>query len=794
MKKVHLIHHTHWDYEWYFTENESQVQLNYHVNELLDYINSNQVTNYHLDGQTSIIESWLKDNPDLELKLKQEIENKNIFTGPWYTQSDQFLVRAQSLNKNLELGMEKTKELGGTVDYAYVVDAFGQNLDLINIYLENNINKLVFWRGVDPKKIKQTRFIWEHNEQQIEVINLPYGYYYGYLLNDYQELEKFIKKFEHEFPEDQIVVPIGGDQRAVDYQINQLVTKYNQEQTEYQFVVSNYQNLFAEEPKQPLNIFNGEMLNGARSKIHRSISSTRVDHKQLNNYCENLLIHQVMPLVVMAGELGLNTNQTMIDNLWRELLKNHTHDSICGCNSDITNYHITNRYQTVIEKAESIIDYLVRKITEANAQANQLFVYNTLSFTRNIQQQYLINTKDADFKIINNNDEVPYQIIKQEHVYHGSLTMDNFNPEMYHYETLVEFKLEVQGFGLEQLTIIENEKVTSSEFQVPDLQSELNNFSLVFSSDAGDNYDYSPGEDNQIIECLANTAKQVTKNQFSLKVMLPEDEEAWKTMTNLIEHELLISLSKEKEIVNYQIEFINKVKEFRMQVKWLNPITKDYHYAEGPFSLQKRLNIDSNINNWQNDGWAEEPTSIYPVINTINFNNDCNIILNGTKEYQVNDNYLYITLMRSINYLGKPNLKRRPGKASGQEFKWVETPDSQMLGKITFKFAYFKSKKTIEIKKVAQSIQNQYCYYQIQDYNRFTGRLKYFTSNINRNLKIKEQQIINLNLPDQLLLLSISKRNSGYQLEVLNCSNQAINYRNQLIVGKQYKKIYLEEL
>ncbi len=794
MKKVHLIHHTHWDYEWYFTENESQVQLNYHINELLDYINNNQVSNYHLDGQTSIIESWLKDNPNLESKLKQEIESGNIFTGPWYTQSDQFLVRAQSLNKNLELGIEKTKELGGTIDYAYVVDAFGQHPDMINIYLENNINKLVFWRGVDPKQIKQTRFLWEHNKQQIEVINLPYGYYYGYLLNDYQGLEQFIKKFEAEFPEDQIIVPIGGDQRAVDYQINQLVEKYNQEQSEYQFVVSNYQDLFAEEPKQPLKVFKGEMLNGVRSKIHRSISSTRADHKQLNNYCENLLIHQVMPLGVMAGELGLDTSQSMIDNLWRELLKNHAHDSICGCNSDITNYHITNRYQTVIEKAESIIDYLVRKITEANAQANQLYVYNTLSFKRNLHQQYLINTKDVDFKIINNDNEVPYQIIKQEHVYHGSITMADFNPEMYHYETIVEFELEVQGFGLKQLTIIENAKKISFEPEIIDLKSELNNFSLVFTSDAGDNYDYSPGNDNQMLEYLANTAKEVVKNQFSLKVMLPQDEESWKTMTNLIEHEVLISLSKEGDIVNYQIDFINKVKEFRMQVKWLESITKDYHYAEGPFSFQKRLNIDTNINSWKNDGWAEEPTSIYPVINTVNFNRDCNIILNGTKEYQISDNYLYITLMRSINYLGKPNLKRRPGKASGQEFKWVETPDSQMLGEISFKFAHFKSERAIEIKKVVQSIQNQYCYYQTQEYNRFTGRLKYFTSNINNNLIIKQQQIIDLNLPEEILLLSICNQKGGYQLEVLNCSNQVINYRNQLLMGNQYKKIYLEEL
>ena len=35
-KNAYIYHHTHWDNEWYFTEEDSNIQLVYHMKELLD--------------------------------------------------------------------------------------------------------------------------------------------------------------------------------------------------------------------------------------------------------------------------------------------------------------------------------------------------------------------------------------------------------------------------------------------------------------------------------------------------------------------------------------------------------------------------------------------------------------------------------------------------------------------------------------------------------------------------------------------------------------------------------------
>ncbi|MFK5281434.1 hypothetical protein ACI3PL_17920, partial [Lacticaseibacillus paracasei] len=51
MQKVHVIAHTHWDFEWYFTRQQARVQFAYHMAEVLQALADNQLDSYLLDGQ-----------------------------------------------------------------------------------------------------------------------------------------------------------------------------------------------------------------------------------------------------------------------------------------------------------------------------------------------------------------------------------------------------------------------------------------------------------------------------------------------------------------------------------------------------------------------------------------------------------------------------------------------------------------------------------------------------------------------------------------------------------------------
>ena len=68
-RKVHVIHHTHWDFEWYFTANESLVQLAYHLDEVMQALEQQQISYYLLDGQMSILDDYLTSFPEQKERL-----------------------------------------------------------------------------------------------------------------------------------------------------------------------------------------------------------------------------------------------------------------------------------------------------------------------------------------------------------------------------------------------------------------------------------------------------------------------------------------------------------------------------------------------------------------------------------------------------------------------------------------------------------------------------------------------------------------------------------------------------
>ena len=58
MKQIHVVAHTHWDFEWYFTRQEAKVQFAFHMDEVFAALENNDLNYYVLDGQMSILEDY----------------------------------------------------------------------------------------------------------------------------------------------------------------------------------------------------------------------------------------------------------------------------------------------------------------------------------------------------------------------------------------------------------------------------------------------------------------------------------------------------------------------------------------------------------------------------------------------------------------------------------------------------------------------------------------------------------------------------------------------------------------
>ncbi|MEJ4455507.1 alpha-mannosidase, partial [Enterococcus faecium] len=141
MKKVSVVAHTHWDFEWYFTRQDARVQFAYHMDEVLAALASNQLDYYLLDGQMAIIDDYLQSDPDQSAVMRKFIKAGRLFVGPWYTQIDEMVTTGESIVRNLQQGIKLSAELGGTMPIGYLPDSFGQGQDMPKIYNGFGIDK-----------------------------------------------------------------------------------------------------------------------------------------------------------------------------------------------------------------------------------------------------------------------------------------------------------------------------------------------------------------------------------------------------------------------------------------------------------------------------------------------------------------------------------------------------------------------------------------------------------------------------------------------------------------------------
>jgi alpha-mannosidase len=76
----------------------------------------------------------------------------------------------------------------------------------------------------------------------------------------------------------------------------------------------------------------------------------------MNRECEMLLENGAEPLSVMASTVGKEYPKDMLRYAWKSLMKNHPHDSICGCSCDEVNAEVKSRFDRSNQAAKAVID------------------------------------------------------------------------------------------------------------------------------------------------------------------------------------------------------------------------------------------------------------------------------------------------------------------------------------------------------------------------------------------------------------------------------------------------------
>jgi mannosylglycerate hydrolase len=756
MKKVHIVPHMHWDREWYFSTEESRILLVNNMEEILEMLENNPDYPYYvLDGQTSILEDYFAVKPENKERVKKLVQAGKLIIGPWYTQTDEMVVGGESIVRNLLYGMKDCTEFGAPMKIGYLPDSFGQSSQMPQILNGFDIQYSIFWRGTSERHgTDKTEFYWESDDGSKVLVQLfPLGYAIGkYLPEDEAKLQERIDKYftvlDRGATTENIILPNGHDQMPIQKNIFTIIEKLQGLYPDREFFLSKYENVFAEIKKNPaLPTLQGEFLDGKYMRVHRSIYSTRMDIKAANARIENKITNVLEPLAAIAYSLGFEYHHGLIELIWKEIMKNHAHDSIGCCCSDKVHREIMNRFFLAEEKTDQLIEHYKRKITDSiNTERNEdrLTAFNLLPYERKDVVTTTVITKLNSFTLDDGEGKsIPFEVLNKEIMDPGLIDRQivhygNYDP-FFQYTIQLQDSIPAMGYKTYFVvdaeshmgnTLVEKDTVETDYYVISvnpngtlkiydkELEKEFDQvLRLENGGDDGDEYDFSPLADETLIysdnvQAEVKLAQNAYEAQIDITVKLdvPGDLEKRKndTVDRFVDVHWKVRIPNHQPILKVEVEIDNQAKDHRLRILIPTGIASSFSVADNQFGFIKRDVYDSAMDYWKEEGWDERPDSIYPMLSFAGLSDNehgVSVLTNSTREFEiVGDSYdtIAITLFRSVGVLGKEEMLRRPGRPSGIK---LPTPDSQMLGKLELDFAittHKRSTTTANIGRIAK--------------------------------------------------------------------------------------------
>ena len=97
--KIGVVHHTHWDREWYQSFEAMQIRLRDAIRSIVEMIENGAIGCFYLDGQTCVLDDYREIVTEEEFgKLEELIRRGKIQVGPWYVLADEFLCPPEAVS------------------------------------------------------------------------------------------------------------------------------------------------------------------------------------------------------------------------------------------------------------------------------------------------------------------------------------------------------------------------------------------------------------------------------------------------------------------------------------------------------------------------------------------------------------------------------------------------------------------------------------------------------------------------------------------------------------------------
>lgn len=727
---VHIISHTHWDREWFLNSRYTKEWLIPFFQNLFKIIEKNKNYKFILDGQTLIIEDFfeqlkieqrknrkdVKDIKNIKNKLKFYIQNKHIIIGPYYLQPDYNLISDEAIIRNLLIGIKESKKFGEYLKAGWLLDNFGQISQLVQIHKGFGIKGLFVWRGVfiDPDNLK-TEFIWQSSDgsellteyfidsyrNAMRLSEFP-SLFKDRIINEVNKLKPFLTTnnillmngYDQEFEPDDILKLINIKK------IEGLNIFQSDPENYIQYIIKNYKNY----KKENIPILKGQLYSGDYISVFPGVLSSRVYLKILNDKFERFLTSYIEPLCYFASLCNYKYPYLAINNLWKTLLKNHPHDSICGVSIDDVHIDMENRYKLLYKKSRKLLKKCLEKIVYL-IDTHPLFNFNT--GTKNVIPFIVFNLSQFDMNYVVNlkikNDKFQYynfynfkgEKLESRRINNKTWIVKTNLIKSYGYETLYaipedfeELKIKKEIRKKKNFNIKKNNeflKINSEKFEIENffIKLKINNdgtFNITDktnridyknlaiieeSADAGDTYNYSYCKFDNIFYSYNSNPKIkfkyisdiettiIIKHELKIPKCLNEDRSY--RSKKYIKFPILIHLSINSfsPLVSMKIILKNTAKDHRLRLLFPSGIIakKSFSFSKFDNHVYNEIypekidfeNFPENVKRVILGAKEIEPITTFPFYHVCGINNKengLNIFSKGLYEYEIIKNPL----------------------------------------------------------------------------------------------------------------------------------------------------------
>ena len=692
------------------------------VDEVLDELERDERLRFTLDGQLATVDDYLEVRPEAEERIRRLVQSGRLALGPWQTLVDEFLVDGETIARNLETGLARAAELGGTMRVGYLPDMFGHVAQMPQILRAAGLETAVVWRGV-PEAVGFHRFVWESPDGSSVVAEyLPGGYDNAAYVQDAHALEQ---RYRTWFGSDDVLGMVGTDHMPL---VRDLPTDAR---------VGTLADYLVGVSADGLTTWRGELRSAARANLLPGVVSARIDLKAACSRAERRLERYAEPLQTLYGD---GDPGPFLRQAWSRMFQNAAHDSICGCSADEVSAQVLVRYAEAEQIAAELTQRTLRRIA-AQVPRGAHAVVNPSPWERtDLVELELVVPEEWKAVALELPDgtQVPTQELRRQDPLlweqkllgatvpeavarrlHGRELFGRYvngyrleagravldvgdepDPEWLDVEQLLEDVKVATAEGTWELQIVARPKRTVvaaipapplgwtsvRPVRVPPAVSDTVLLDevvprLVRGKDVGDSYNYAPPEDDELVDTPVAERRETLEDGPLRRVDVVRRTYVWDgrevaTATRLEQraHEAFLRV---------RIDFDNPCDDQRVRVHVPLREPAETTLAEGQFAIVERGRHPEG-------GYGEVALATYPASSFVAAGGIV-LLLEHVTEYELLDRELALTVLRSTGLISRNDNRYREDPAGPA----LPIPAAQLRGPWSFSFAYLPSRDDV---------------------------------------------------------------------------------------------------